>query len=371
MKKSLLCVILFVILILNTKAAQGSVEDITIEEIKALDNSKEIQVTVKNLPRLIGFEIKVNGIELTENCRLRRGDDFLVDTLLVIKIPNKCINSSNTLFLRFYDSSSSKNFTENFVFTPSYPVKINWSLTCGIFVGLAVFNMFGYNRMSRKTSRFEEVLSSSAITIRDDNSGFFRKILVLIISVIMFSIIYSQPYFYFPQLTSYTWGFLYDIFHYFSVGCFYIALIGFSHHCIQFIFGVQRKVSKDPNVEYTSSIYYYYRKVRGRIVPSKGVVNKEKFPSMWIIGRTALIITVFFTLRIILLLLLSTLYDQFPSNFMLVVNSEDLQQHSLNLWLDVLIKSAILLSIILAFVGSFRIFNRILLSTKTREKPAK
>lgn len=369
MKRCLLITLLFVIIFLNTKTAQGSVEDIIIENIEVLEDYKEVHVELKKLPKIIGFEVTINDFKITENCRIRRGLSVLVDTLLVIKLLNQYINSSNKLFLLFYDESTSINFTEYFDFTRSNPFEINWALTIGVFVGLALFNIIGYNKMSREVTEIENRVGNRLAHSYNDDNMFVRKIIFLLISVFMFSFLYTNPYFYFPQLISYTWCLLYDIFHYFSIGCFYIALAGFSYHVIQFIFGVQRKLSKNPNVEYTSSIYYHYRKIRGKSNSIRGVLNKEKYPSLWVVGRTALIITIFFTLRIVLLLVLSTLYEFYPSNFMLVLNPEDVQKHSLNLWLDIMLKALIILSIILVSIGSYRVFSKIVKSSRKTVYP--
>ena len=68
-------------------------------------------------------------------------------------------------------------------------------------------------------------------------------------------------------------------------------------------------------------------------------------------------------------MILSTLYEFYPSNFMLVLNPEDVQKHSLNLWLDILQKTLIILSIILVSIGSYRVFSKILKSSRKKVYP--
>jgi hypothetical protein len=357
-KRALLVLVLAILF--ACQATEGSVNDLEIEKINVLEREKEVFVYLKNLPRPIGFHVWVNGEDVTENCRIRFDSKILnTESILTIGLPDNILNTSNTLLINFYDGTFSKNFTETFDFIPKKWFDMNWPLTIGVIVGLIVLFFIGSQKMIKKGKTIDGITPNPITKTTTYNEMLVKTVLVLIISVGLFIYVSYHPYFQYPQLISSSWGLFYDILHYFSLGCFYVAIAGLSYHVLRFASGLERKPSADSTIKQIGTFQYYFRKILGGTDTTNERLNKEKHPSIVVISKTLLIITVFFTLRIILLLLLSTLYTYYPSNFMLVLNNEGIYTHSIYGWLGILLQILTIVFLISVAISFFVSINTI------------
>ena len=357
-KKALLVIVLAILL--TSRITEGSVNDIEITEIRVLETEKEVYVYLKNLPKPIGFHVWINGEEVTENCRVRFDSKLInSESILAIGLPKDILNTSNELFLNFYDETFSKNFTETFDFLPEKWFEINWPLTIGVIVGLFLLILTSSRKMIKKGKSIDGITPNPFTKTTTYNEMLIKTVMVLIISIGLFIYISYHPYFSYPQLISSSWGLFYDILHYFSLGCFYVAIAGLSFHIIRFALGFERKPSADSSIKQIGTFKFYFRKILGGTDELNERLNKEKHPSVVVISKTLLIITVFFTLRIILLLLLSTLFTYYPSNFMLVLNNEGIQTHSIYNWLGILLQILTLVFLISVAISFFVSINTI------------
>ena len=313
------CVVIFLITIFflcDTVIGASSARDIEITEIKILETEREVHITLKNLPRPIGFEVFLNGKEITENCKIRFGTDLLsISSILIAQLPKDYLNTSNTLFIHFYDEIDSKEFTETFVYLSSKQSKINWWLVLGVIVGLISFNLFGGALMSKKGKKTNPISKNPLIKQPTHKEMTIKTIIALIISIGLFIYTSFNPYFYYPQLVDHNWKYAYDFLDYFTMGGFLVAIIGLSHHLFLLALGKHRKKSIDTSSKSIGSINYYFQKIVGGTDTSDSQLNKEKNPSLVVISKTVLILTIVFALRILMLLLVSTLFDYSPQNF--------------------------------------------------------
>ena len=368
--------LVFVLAILFTsKIVEGSINELEIKEIRVLERDKDVFVYLRNLPRPVGFHVWINGEEVTENCRIRFNSQLLnTESILIIGLPDNILNTSNELFINFYDETFSKNFTETFDFLPKKWFDMNWPLTIGVIVGLVVLFLIGSRKMIKKGKSLDGITANPIMKTTTYNEMLIKTVLVLVISVGLFVYVSFHPYFHYPQLISSSWGLFYDILHYFSLGCFYVAIAGFSYHILRFAFGLERRPSKDSSIKQIGTFQFYFRKILGGTDETNEKLNKEKHPSIVVISKTLLIITVFFTLRIILLLILSTLYTYYPSNFMLVLNNGGIYAHSIYGWLGMLLQIltlVFLISVAISFFVSLNTIYGIYFKDSTEKKETK
>ncbi len=372
-KRALLVLVLAILF--ASQIAEGSVNEIEIDEIRVLEREKEVFVYLRNLPRPLGFRVWINSEEVTENCRVRFDSKLLnTESILLIGLPQNVLNTSNELFITFYDETFSKNFTETFDFLPKKWFDMNWPLTIGVIVGLIVLFFVGSRKMIKKGKSADGITANPITKTTTYNEMMVKTVLVLIISIGLFIYVSYHPYFRYPQLISSSWGLFYDILHFFSLGCFYVAIAGFSYHVLRFAFGLERKPAPNSSIKQIGSFHYYFRKILGGTDQINEKLNKEKHPSIVVISKTLLIITVFFTLRIILLLLLNTLYTYYPSNFMLVLNNEGINTHSIYGWLGVLLQVltiVFLISMAISFFVSLNTIYTIYFRNTSKKKKTK
>jgi hypothetical protein len=308
-----------------------------------------------NLPRPIGFSVFLNDIEITENCRIRFGTELLsIYSILIVKLPEDYLYTSNTLNIRFYDQINSKEFTESFEYLSSEPTKINWWLIFGV-----IADHVTKNPLTKLPTHKEMII---------------KTVIALIISIVLFVYTSFHPYFYYPQLIDHNWGYFYDFLDFFSMGGFIVVIIGLSHHLFLLALGKHRKISSNSTVKTTGSVNYYFRKIVGGTDIINTELNKEKNPSLVVISKTSLILTMVFAMRILMLLLVNTLYEYSPQYFMLVLNSEILSMHSIYETLNIFLQALSTIFLICTTFSSFVSLNKlyvIIVKKTNREKDRK
>lgn len=377
MKKTKFVVIYLITLVLlcSTVKAAESIEDIEIKDITILEKEKEAHIAIANLPRPVGFEVFLNGIDVTEGCRIRFGTELLaIDCLLIVQLPREYLNTTNILYIHFYDEIDSIEFTETFDFSTSELSKINWWLVLGVIVGLIAFNMLGGALMSRKGKKIDNVTMNPLTKLPTYKEMTIKTVIALIVSIGLFVYTAINPYYYYPQLIDHNWGFAYDFLDYFSMGGFLIAIIGLSHHLFLLALGSHRKTSSNPNKKSISSFNYYIRRIIGGTDEDGGTLNKERNSSFVVISKTALILTMVFALRILMLLLVSTLYEYSPQKFMLVLSSETVSAHSILETLRILLQALSTIFLICAALGltvSIYLLYKVIFKRKETEKDEK
>ncbi len=377
MKKTRFIVLFLITMVLLCSTVEGasSAKDIEITKIQIMEQNKEIHVTLMNLPRPIGFSVFLNDIEITENCRIRFGTELLsIYSILIVKLPEDYLYRSNILNIRFYDQINSKEFTESFEYLSSEPAKINWWLIFGVIAGLIVFNILGGTLMVRKGKTADHVTKNPLTKLPTHKEMIIKTVIALIISIVLFVYTSFHPYFYYPQLIDHNWGYFYDFLDFFSMGGFLVVIIGLSHHLFLLALGKHRKISRNSNVKTTGAVNYYFRKIIGGTDIINTELNKEKNPSLVVISKTILILTMVFAMRILMLLLVNTLYEYSPQYFMLVLNSEILSMHSIYETLNILLQTLSTIFLICTTFSSLVSLNKlyvIIFKKTNREKDRK
>ncbi len=377
MKKTRFIVLFLITMVLLCSTVEGasSAKDIEITKIQIMEQNKEIHVTLMNLPRPIGFSVFLNDIEITENCRIRFGTELLsIYSILIVKLPEDYLYKLNILNIRFYDQINSKEFTESFEYLSSEPAKINWWLIFGVIAGLIVFNILGGTLMVKKGKTANHVTKNPLAKLPTHKEMIIKTVIALIISIVLFVYTSFHPYFYYPQLIDHNWGYFYDFLDFFSMGGFLVVIIGLSRHLFLLALGKHRKISRNSNVKTTGSVNYYFRKIIGGTDIINTELNKEKNPSLVVISKTILILTMVFAMRILMLLLVNTLYEYSPQYFMLVLNSEILSMHSIYETLNILLQTLSTIFLICTTFSSLASLNKlyvIIFKKTNREKDRK
>ncbi len=373
--KFIVLVLITIVLLCSTVEGASSAKDIEITEIKILEQNEEVHITVTNLPRPIGFDVFLNGIDVTEGCRIRFGTELLsICSILIVRLPKEYLNTSNTLYIHFYDQIDSKEFIESFEYLFSEPTKINWWLILGFVIGLIVFNLLGGTLMIKKGKKVDHVTKNLLTKLPTHKEMTIKTVIALIISIVLFVYASFNPYFYYPQLVDHNWGYVYDFLDYFSMGGFLVVIIGLSHHLFLLALGRHRRMSSTSTASLIGTMNYYFRKIIGGTDTTNSELNKEKSPSLVVISKTILILTIVFTIRILMLLLVSTLYDYSPYNFMLVLSSENLSTHSIYDTLNILVQALSAIFLICTAFSSFVSLSKLyvlIFKKTTREKDRK
>jgi hypothetical protein len=179
-----------------------------------------------------------------------------------------------------------------------------------------------------------------------------KAIIALTTSVILFIYTTFHPYFFFPQLIDHNWGYFYDFLDYFSMGGFLVVIVGLSHQLFLLALGKQITVSNNSSINSIGSINYYFRRIIGGTDKINNDLNKEKNPFLVSLSKAILVLTMVFTMRILMLLFASTLYEYSPQNFMLVLNSELIAIHSIYGTLNTLLQALSMIFLISTAFGS-------------------
>ena len=107
--KFIVLFLITVVFLCCTVGSASSAKDIEITNIEILEQNREAHITVINLPRPIGFNVFLNDIEITENCRIRFGTElFSISSILIVELQKDYLNTTNILYIHFYDQINSK-----------------------------------------------------------------------------------------------------------------------------------------------------------------------------------------------------------------------------------------------------------------------
>lgn len=317
----------------------GSVEEIEIKSVKVLESFNHVDFFISGILLPIGFQVFCDGTEVTEKCEIDSSRIlFSNERILIVPLP-KVVGTYNITIL-FYDRESSIIFTE-FVDVLSVEAEIDWKLTGIVFGSLIFFIVIGSILVPK--SWMDHVESK--------HSEMKAKIFIaLFISIALFIYTSLNPYFNYPQIINSTWCEVYRDVDYFSRAALYLAIVGCSYHSLRYALGKEKKRNSKPETQSLTKFQYFFRSVIGGKDSINDEIIKERRPSFAALVKINLIIMLFFTIRILMLMLFSTLYQHFPKNFMLVIGN-NIPSHSVFSWINVICQILSIVFLICCFIS--------------------
>ncbi len=341
MRKELfaLLVVLTVVCNCSSLVLGGSVEEIEIISVKVLESFNHADFFISGIALPIGFQVWCNGNEVTEKCEIDSSRVlFSNERILIVPLP-KLVGTYNITIL-FYDRRSSVIFTE-FVDVLSIETEIDWMLTGIVFGSLIFFIVIGSLFVPKSWMDHAE----------SKHSEMKNKIFIaLFISIALFAYTALNPYFNYPQIINFFWCEVYRDVDYFSRAALYLAIVGFSYHSLRYALGKEKKRNSKPKTQSLTKFQYFFRSVIGGKDSINDEIIKERRPSFAALAKISLIVMLFFTTRILMLMLFSTLYKYFPKNFMLVTR-DNIPNHSVFSWINLICQILSIVFLICCFIS--------------------